>query len=543
MSIPLHSLPKFEAGDPKRFAFLLQFSQNLDPNYATPEEDISWGRFQLWVDGINLCQHVDHGEVRQSVDWYLLPLLEWLAQTWDSLLHEQRLPGGNCGDTAWESLRKTRAPQNLMRPDEWDSHAAQVQYEWASRHCIRTARHGGLFPDVVLRRNLDEIEISWGQAPLAGAPKAVQFIATNGAAHIAPNEVADVLYRVLEQATQALCDSLPSSSRLNELKDTITKLQCPSRVSARVSLLAGLGSATTTTEAAWSNLIAALTSTAGHTTKALKGWFTPESINPLVVYGTAEAAVMFGAASPTLKESDVLTIATKLLAASQSTTAPIGALSTSDHSVLDSSMEPWEEGYELAGDYHLKHEIPRKPNGAVDIEAHLNILGVTIESIELADSKTAGLAVVPTKGRPTVFINKIHNKCRWPSGRRFVIAHEFCHILNDKAKGRNLALISGPWAPRNIEKRANAFAAALLMPPKEIASRWRIAAHSESFPALLDLAKKYEVSPDALGHHLKNCGLIDEETEEDLLAQLSNRSETDSDQVLAPKPPRKHSRR
>ena len=43
------------------------------------------------------------------------------------------------------------------------------------------------------------------------------------------------------------------------------------------------------------------------------------------------------------------------------------------------------------------------------------------------------------------------------------------------------------------------------------------------FDGLLGLAKRLQVSPDALAHHLENMTLIDEATRDGLLAQLANR--------------------
>ena len=83
-------------------------------------------------------------------------------------------------------------------------------------------------------------------------------------------------------------------------------------------------------------------------------------------------------------------------------------------------------------------------------------------------------------------------------------------------------MISGPWAPRDLEKRANAFAAALLMPPELL----KKGLHSDDdleFEGLLVLAKRLHVSTDALAHHLANCNLISEATRDVLLAQLVNR--------------------
>jgi Zn-dependent peptidase ImmA (M78 family) len=84
-------------------------------------------------------------------------------------------------------------------------------------------------------------------------------------------------------------------------------------------------------------------------------------------------------------------------------------------------------------------------------------------------------------------------------------------------------MISGPWAPRELEKRANAFAAALLMPPDLLKKGVR-SDEELDFESLLALAKHLEVSTDALAHHLENYGLISEATRDVLLAQLVNRS-------------------
>jgi Zn-dependent peptidase ImmA (M78 family) len=43
-------------------------------------------------------------------------------------------------------------------------------------------------------------------------------------------------------------------------------------------------------------------------------------------------------------------------------------------------------------------------------------------------------------------------------------AHELCHLIFDREHGDELAIATGPWAPLGIEQRANAFAAAFLMP-------------------------------------------------------------------------------
>ena len=87
------------------FALKLAFSDDPDKGQGIdPETGASWGSFQIWVQGRNLCAHREEGVSIDSVHWYLLPLLEWFALNWDPLFHEERLPVKNAGSTAWGIL-------------------------------------------------------------------------------------------------------------------------------------------------------------------------------------------------------------------------------------------------------------------------------------------------------------------------------------------------------------------------------------------------------------------------------------------------------
>ena len=62
------------------------------------------------------------------------------------------------------------------------------------------------------------------------------------------------------------------------------------------------------------------------------------------------------------------------------------------------------------------------------------------------------------KHKPCSLLNVDHPTYDTYSGRRFTLAHELCHLLYDRSYGWQLAIASGPWAPRDLERRANAFA-------------------------------------------------------------------------------------
>jgi len=523
VSRKIYEHPAFEAGDPNQFAVRVEFVPNLDPGFATPEEDLSWGRLQVWAGGRNLCEHLDRGEVRKAVEWYLLPALEWFAEAWDFLLHEQRPPVSNSGETAWQSLAQTNRPERFDRLGGWDFEADQANAAWTANHCLRTSRSGGLFPDVVIRRWRHEVELSWGETALAGAPDGFRFLHGSGTARVPPDAVARPLYDVLKRAARELADEQAQSSRLKGLLERIQSIANADRQLTRTALLAGLGQRQEDWLKRWLELRNKLGAQLPGFGEVIKQWFEPAGGNPLCVTGCCEAAVMFGSASPTLKDTDVLTLATHLVRSSRKKPSAKWTALTGDPQPLRAAESPWSAGYRLAREWAEKAGLRHKRDGPVDVQDHLEKMGVSVADIELEDVGTAGLAVYPHQGAPQIFVNRRNPPCQFPSGKRFILAHELCHLLHDRAHGQNLAMISGPWAPKELEQRANAFAAALLMPPDLLKRGLCGRADDLDFRGLLALAKRLHVSPDALAHHLENCALITETTRDVLLAQLVNR--------------------
>jgi hypothetical protein len=118
-------------GDTEQFGLRLSFQKDPDHGRgATREESLSWGSFQIWVEGQNLCAHREEGEYTESVHWYLLPLLKWLAANLDALLHEERLPASNAGQDSWSSPRATRVPPSSLGEERQESWEEEWQSWW-----------------------------------------------------------------------------------------------------------------------------------------------------------------------------------------------------------------------------------------------------------------------------------------------------------------------------------------------------------------------------------------------------------------------------
>lgn len=519
---------QFGAGDRANFAVSLEFLPNPETGMATPEEDASWGRFSLWVRGRNLCAHYVDGVLQEAVTWQTLSVLEWLAAEWDFILHEQRFPLRNAAGNACRALEIVNTPATFERSVGWDTASAEIVGGWTTRHSLQFQRDGGLFPDIWIRRRADDAEVSWGTGIPMGAPRGFQFVNGDGSAILPPGLIAEPLYLVLDEATRHLSAMVPGSERLIALRVRIERLTDAARRDERVGILAGLGGEPAAWKERWARFMGELGRRFAKDRGLVERLFGPPPGMALYVSGACRGALMFGSASPQLDEEDVYSLATLLL---QHATRNRGAdkLATAQDAagrIVEGGGTPWTQGYALAAEWADKTKLPCKGETWVDVEGHLKAQGVDVQNIRLRDASIGAVAVAAEGCRPLVAINECNPRNGFPTGRRFTLAHELCHLLHDRQHGVELATISGAWAPYEIEQRANAFAARLLMPDGLLdrnAAADGVRFDKLDFAGVVRLAKRLQVSVDALLHHLTNRGWIAEECRDQLVAQLENR--------------------
>lgn len=501
------------AGDTSELALRVAFAPDPDDGQAAePEVAMSWGSFQLWVEGRNLCAHLEDGERTESVHWYLLPLMEWFAENWNPLLHEERLPG-NEGDTAWASLLATRFPpwaiaDNTQRASRWEN----AWQKWWQRHAIRAASEGGLFPDVVLRRVRDRVEISWGQTRVEGMPDHFDFSESErGYSRLEPQRVAGPLHDVLVSASEYLKSLSPESRRLRKLHRQILAVESvKEHRERRLMWLAGLGTDERTVRAGWRRVTGYL---AGYADSARRAILEPLE-SPLVVTGSCHASLMFGSVSPSIGKRDVVELA-RLMIDLHTSQGGRYAIDEARRSVSlkEAATPPWYQGYELAESLHDDLDPELAEGESVDIERIIEKQGVTIVDRQLSDGTIRGIALDGERHRPGILVNSRNSANAHPFGRRFTLAHEFCHLLFDRDVGAHLAIASGPWAPQDVERRANAFAAMFLM-PNELVRRAisALAGSLETKDAVLSVANRLRTGFESTLWHLKNLGYIDDVT-------------------------------
>lgn len=488
---------EYLAGDTGRFAIRVGLSH--DPyggDGVTEELSASWGFFEIWVEGRNLCAQTEAGETLDAVHWYLLPLLEWLVDNWDPLLHEERLPIEAAATTGVRSLQETA----YAAMD--GSHAGgSGWHEWWSRHSLLAARNGGLFPEVVFRRWRDQVEISWDSVFIPGAPRSLAFTAPQGSSRLPPADVAEPLASMLGAVIPALVARHPGGQRLVALAARLDALCGLDRVEHRLAWLTALGSSFDEMLARWRGVVDRLNGVAT---------LVRPQAEPLFVIGTPKAGLMFGAVAPNVTQRDVENLTAFLLGLSQSTGEPTPADSNEWAEIereLDRRSAPWRQGYDLA-------EVCAETLGTdttlpVDLDQILATLGVAVVDLTLEDDGIRGLAVAGPEHQPVIGINPSFPGHEREEVRRFTKGHELCHILFDRSAAHEIAEASGPWAPPELEQRANAFAAMLLMPEPLMQARLDgLADSADPFARLAAVAREFRVSRRSMMWHASNLGLV-----------------------------------
>jgi len=522
-------------GSRDQFMIELSFEDDPEPEQNTAEEAASWGHLKFWVNGVNLCAHYEAGEIRESVAWNWWGVLVWLVENWDPLFHEQALPANSRLDWAADAIARINQPERFDSPNGCDEEAERKTDEWFRRHCLWSARDGGFVPYLVFRRFFDQIEISWSDIHPMGCPDHFRFLSASGGTRLPIEEVVEPLHQFLRHACR-LVTLKSRSEKATELEGRVLALENLEFFDRRLIWLAGFKPEFAGSFQQFKERLTAKATECAAGIDSILTTFFPAPREGVAISGHCHGALMFGAVAPELSDDDRFTIALEMLS---HRTAPesashlltlIEALAEQIEIDPAGNREPWEEGYDLADAWSEVSDLTSP--GPVNIEEHLQELGITVHEVTLSGPNTSGAAILMEGRAPLILVNKLcerhldANGAPRHSGIRFTLAHELCHLLADRHRGSDLAMVSGEWAPRSIEQRANAFAAALLMPDSAITAAY---ADCPSRPAdgviedFLKVAKTLEVSPDALSWHLYNRRFLDETQREKLWRQLINR--------------------
>ncbi len=498
-------------GDVETFA--IEFCFQPDPDHgkgAAIEESLSWGGVRIWVRGRNLCEHFEGSSVKASVNWYLIALMEWVAENWNPLFHEEKYPGSlsDAEEGAWRvynDMVSYYAESYEPQPLEYEE---TVWHEWWQRHGIYACRNGGLLPDLFIRRYRDQIELSWGEPFGHSVPDLYRFRVPPAAIYLDPEQVAVPLYEAVSESVQYLLAKAPDSERLKKVCHEVQNLPSSS-TDQQLAWMAGLQKGKHR-QAQWQSCKAYILSLS----QKARNLVTPENHDTgLYLKGSCHAALMFGTVSPTITQEDVLLLSEKMVEFSQNVCDDVELVEKrSEMLEIDPDEPPWIQGYDLAEQF-IEHADPEMGIGKVqyvDIEEIIHGLNIRVDSIHLSDDGIRAVALAGKGMLSTILLNLTNESNNWTTGRRFTLAHELCHLLIDRSYGQKVAIASGPWAPIGIEKRANAFAAMLLMPREHLSRVMGEELLSQfDLKYVRNLSNIFGVGIRSVIDHLHNFGYLD----------------------------------
>ncbi|WP_035287750.1 ImmA/IrrE family metallo-endopeptidase [Actinokineospora spheciospongiae] len=507
----------FLSGDTSSFAIELSLINDRTDDWMVDEaERASWGSMSIWVKSANVCEHIIQGETLRAAHWYLLPVVEWIVDNWDPLLHEERLPHRDAFDAATAFGSAAAAAELSTNPAT--AHIVDSVQSFYAHHGLRASAPGGVLPDLFLRRYGDFVEFSTGVEPLAGEDTGVYF-AKLTRAYLPVTEVADTLYEAISALSDKLLKRDPKNKTFTDLRDRIERLTQPDRQHSRFAWLAGAGDHQEEFNRRWSKIVDVLGSETARDVSDLR----LENNSGLTMQATP-AALLFGSLAPNVSSRDLLNIYGSFITRRSSSTPTAEKL----RRLGDKIIESWNSGFDsppelgsFCGEAAWTELASDGGDTPVDIDAILEQLNIDVDYVNLGDRTVRAVSLVGATGTAHILVNQNFSRGTDRHVQRFTLAHELGHLLLDQGRAVEMAVASGPWAPAAIEQRANAFAAAFLIPSPVLNRSWT--ASTTDVDHVRNFARSLGVSFSAVLRRLQNTALISRADAENLLAAATDR--------------------
>lgn len=509
-------------GDPSRFA--LQFRLVDDPDAGgSALRRASWGELAIWVAGVNLTLARTPTQITTDAAVVpLLPVVEWLARSWNPLLHEERpprpWPRGTVSAASWRMDVLRRTPSS---DDDLLDLLAEREAFWG-RHGLGSALADFRVPDLHIRRLGESVELSWDDREWRSVPLGVSLAERPGRAILPAEEVAEVLHRWALAVLDAVATTAPldhaATTELEGLRGQLVDLRQPAHRPARLQWMAGVD--LTAAAVRLRKLAGVVGGEVQDTVRALLDATAPQG--GLVARATLPA-LLFRSASPRLSEDD-LAILVRLAGASggEATTA---FTSLRARAPVPAHLEAVTmDGVERA---HVVREVLGLADAQPLVDADdletvlLPRLGVEVEDVHLDDTGVDGIAIAAPDRAPLIAINGSGRFARTPWGRRMTLAHELCHLLYDADDRGLVGVVSNPWADAATERRANAFAVTLLAPEAALAAVLPQAPARWTRQALRAAMERLGIGVTTLTWQLQNLGWISDSDRRSWVEELS----------------------
>lgn len=473
------------------------------PEEADPSASATWVELQIWVEGENLTRHIDTTASRydEGLNWPVIYIVRWLVRNWHALFLSQRwpIPGAyrNARDVCNALDQRLVEAENEADDDLIVDTMADERDSFVQAHSLAAGAAGGLVPDLYLARDGDRVSIA------LGVPKAhpnIWFLFERREYDVPASAFSEAVHGLAEWTLARLEETATADVNVDieEIGNFLRQLR-DTDIAAKDSLLGYIGLG----ENQVSTILGALElpkSDVGIDSlfdlpanwRHLGGSFDPS---------VSGVAMVFRALSPTLAPEDIAHILRRLKSypKREVAAAKLEQLERALPSVGGTGTD-YAQGYRLAANLRALLGNRRDP---MDIRKLIHEYGIGIETISLNDPTIDGGAVWGDNHGPVIILNTCSPRAKTPWGERMILAHELCHLLLDRHRARSLKILSGPWAPPLLERRANAFAAEFLLPTSALRSALSDD-HRPVDDVVGELMKRYGVGLTTCMEHIRN---------------------------------------
>lgn len=499
----LHEVPTMPEtdifGDKTVFAFELR-SLPGPASEADPVAAATWAELRIWLGGQNVTRHVREGAeaLGEGVRGPAFDVARWFVRSWSKLFERQvwPLPG------SFRNARQVRGAldkhlEGLARPPRGDAAKvagfAAIRDAFVRTHGLATSSTRVPLPEMYIAR--DGARISMALKANTRQPGVEFFHKAQDRDVAVPLFVVAVrgLVRWVLERLRGI-ESAVSTEERDLLSAWLAREQNPA--AAEAALFGYLG----IEEGALDGVLGA-----GRKQMDLGRLFEldPSWPNEGMLFDPSRSgvAMVFRALRPTLMPAEIFGIVEKLGQYPRSAQADQALqMWQAELPTLERSKD-FEHGYQLAAAFRA--QIGNRAE-YFDIEAWLRNTGIAIEELSISDPGVDGGAVWDDAHGPVIIVNLSSLRGSTPWGRRMVLAHEFCHLLVDHEAAVSLKIMSGPWAPPVLERRANAFAAELLFPREGIVERVGIPTSLPDDETLNGLMDEFGVGKIVCVEHVQN---------------------------------------
>jgi Zn-dependent peptidase ImmA (M78 family) len=464
----------------------------VDPLPGAPVEHdpaaaATWCSIRLWVESRNLTAYTrkQSSSPSRALHWPAAYLARWFVRSWSGFWERAGWPLPGAIVDAEIACRKLDERLAELGPDAEDD-LLDRRDEFVASHSLLAAASGGLMPHIYLMREGPTVHVTWRE-PTANDSD-VAFHERQGHARLEAGVFLDAVVEFLQWCQKVVAGHDPDL--VTEIDQWLARIDRPEAAEA---VLRGY----------------------------MRPWGVPASrcalhdIDPRlglpVSWRSAgarldpsrfSAAVVFRALAPAVNVDDVLVLLDRLRSYPSVPEASRKLDALRSRLVVPSSEPSYQQGYSLAEQLRMAWN---NPDAYVDIEAFLAEIGVKVDTADLSDVTIDGATVWGPEHGPVIVLNQLGVRQEsW--ARRMILAHEFCHLLVDRQAAAELMVASTPWAPPELERRANAFAAELLLPKAGIQRVARDAVRSGwvGEEARVKLMAEFKVGATVCNHQLEN---------------------------------------